>query len=397
MFRQPWKTGGQILSEGVSNLMDRLLKKKQIEEEAKYKNSLLGIAKEKLPYELRKLAAEAGEEEEKQKQSAYFRSLFDDNKGSPSSGETVKASPDEQQVAFNKAASSTGGQAEPVPGATIPINGMNPKSSLNDMQNRLQKGEEITVIPAPSSKKAILDNYAGSTIPNTGIKIRDIKSWTVDGVRFDRYPSGKVVAQKVGPTLEEKAQVNLDVAEQREQSKANIKRTSELKDVGTMLHDYTNHIEALDKLLNESKDATGLGSGFKTNVLRLGSPESATFQTHATPMVGKLSKDIAERGGAVVSGMAQAGKPNLYQPHAYNKQMVTEQAKSTYKSFKLAQDEFKEMHPGKSIPKSLEFPKFFDKVRIKAPNGLTYIKTQKDAEKLAKKYPDAEILGNIYE
>lgn len=265
------------------------------------------------------------------------------------------------------------------------------KSLMGDLYQRLHSGEEITIRPA-SPEKERWDRAPGSTV--MGIKIPDIKSKVIDGIRYDTYPSGKVIAQKEGPSTEEKAKISLNAAEDKEQAKANVKQGQSLIDTGKSLVDYSDHVEALANLYEKKKNVSGLLPGLR-NKANLGSEDSATFMAHSTPMVGKLGKDIATRGGAYVSSLAQAGKPNLYQPDKYNIKMIDEQARGVYKSYQRTKEAYEELFPGKKYP--VKLPKFYDKFRVKAPNGLTYIKTQKEAEKLIKKYPNAEIVGNIYE
>ncbi|HWY34739.1 MAG TPA: hypothetical protein VNX68_08835 [Nitrosopumilaceae archaeon] len=60
MFRIPIpKTGGEVLNEGIRNLMERLMREKQIENEAQYRNATLSLQQQELPsqIELRKAQA----------------------------------------------------------------------------------------------------------------------------------------------------------------------------------------------------------------------------------------------------------------------------------------------------------------------------------------------------
>lgn len=400
MFRIPIpKTGGEVLNEGIQNLMERLMRQKQIENEAQYRNATLQLAAQKEAREaqlnpiyqqlyqaqVQKALQDIQKSKQEQELANTLFGIGNENTNNNQQLDISNLSPSDKEK-FNAMQ----------PGESFKVQNNNEKNvnNIDDQQKLLQSGKEVVIRPPDNDKRSLMDKFPGATV--MGFKIPDIKSNVVDGIRYDKYPSGKIVAQKVGPNTEEKAKIGLDVAEQKEQAKANIKRSSDLKDTGKMLNEYTQHVEALENLLKKNKQSTGLIPGYKTK-FKMGSGDAAIFQSHATPMVGKLSKDIASRGGAVVSGLAQAGKPDVFQPYDYNVKMIEEQAKSTYNSYKNAQREFQELHPNKPLPSSLQLPKFFDKVRVKAPNGLTYVKTQKEAENLVKKYPGSQILGNIYE
>lgn len=55
MFRQPWKTGAEVLSEGIETLMQRLMQEKQIANEAANRQATLGLKKQEFELEKQKL------------------------------------------------------------------------------------------------------------------------------------------------------------------------------------------------------------------------------------------------------------------------------------------------------------------------------------------------------
>lgn len=417
MFNIPMpKISGEILSEGIKNLMERLMKQQEMKNEAEYRNAHLGLLQQheareakSSPFDQQLKQAQINkynqEARKAQQENAFAKLLFGQGQeeGTAEGGgggnisnlggnqtnnqfDTSKLSPTDKQNLNNMQPGETfvAGQNE---------NPTQNKNNYPKLMEQLQSGQEVTIRP-PSQQKKLWDRFPGATI--AGIKIPDIRSNIVDGIKYDTYPSGKVIAQKVGPSDTEKEETRLNVYEQKEQAKSNIKAVDNLKKTGKLLGDYTHHIESLDTLLKAHPETTGFRKGLLTK-FKAGSGESGTFQAHSMPMVGKLSKDIAERGGAVVAGMAQAGKPDLYQSYDYNIKMINEQARATYNSYKNAQENFRDIHPDKPLPPSLQTPKFLDKVRVKSPKGLVHVKTQKEAENLIQKYPSSEILGNIYE
>lgn len=377
------KSGAEVLDEGVSrylqNLMQRKLQERQLAQQQAYQQGELGIqraagqrAEQLLPYQIAELKAK---ELKARNEQNLYNQIFGQQ------GNAIAPS-DLNQNKINQSDQNASSQQN------IPAE---KKKSFADIQKELESGNEVLISPGDPGK-FLWDKAPGSTI--MGIKIPDIKSNVVNGIRYDRYPSGKTVGQKVGLSEEEKSKIGLDVAQEKEQAKANVKESTDLIDTGKMLSDYSDHIEALSNLYDKKKHVSGLLSGIR-NKIKLGSPEAAIFMSHSTPMVGKLGRDIAQKGGAYVSSLAQAGKPDIYQNDEFNKSMINEQAKGFYKSYQRAKERYEALNPTKKYP--VKLPQFYDKVRIKAPNGLTYIKTQKEAEALEKKYPGSQILGNIYE
>lgn len=372
------RLSGEILNEGADTIINQLLNRQKLAQSQEQ----LNMQKQQLPLQLELLKAQTYQHQQAAKKAEEEQNLYRQLFGASDLNQTKNNNqlPKQPQQNLNASQEPTQKQLSGIP------------NNISEMHNQLQSGQEVIIKGADSPQKELWDRVPGTTV--MGIKIPDVKSNVVDGIRYDRYPSGKIVAQKVGPNTEEKAEIALNAAERKEQAKANIKRSEDIKATMKMLQDYSHHVESLHELLEKNKNVSGLLSGYKTK-FKAGSPEAAIFQSHATPMVGTLAKNISQRGGAVAAGIAQAGKPDIFQPHSYNVSMVNEQAKGVYTTYKNAKDEWEQLHPGKEFPYKL--PKFYDKVRVRAPNGLTYIKTQEQADNLVKKYPGSEILGNIYE
>lgn len=134
MFRTPIKTGAEVLDEGISNLMQRLLAQKNAAVEESYRNAQLGMERQQLPLKMALLQNQALEAKEKAEQLAYQRreASGENQPGSPNS--TVPMSKDELQNYFNNKAKETGGVASPVPGTNQPTNSQDQQQQY-DTQN----------------------------------------------------------------------------------------------------------------------------------------------------------------------------------------------------------------------------------------------------------------------
>jgi hypothetical protein len=258
-----------------------------------------------------------------------------------------------------------------------PLSGSSPSESAPNLQDRLDKGETITIRPG-DPRQAGKNMFPGATIG--GIKIPEVKTSIQDGVRYDTYPNGEVRAFKVGKSSDEK-----------NQDKLNQKRAGDLIAGGNLLNKYSQNAVALSNLLSK-KDVTGNIPALQ-NFLNLSGEDVGTFNENATPLVGSLAKDISQRGGAVVAKMAQAAKPQLSKSRAYNVGVLNSLHKQTYRSYQEAKQEYESI-TGKPYPIKLD--KFYDKVKIISPKGHEAVVSQENADAAAREFPGTKIAGNIY-
>lgn len=256
----------------------------------------------------------------------------------------------------------------------------------------LKMGQGMTVRPPSDPRKAMWDRAAGMTI--RGIKIPDIKTHTADGIEYRTYPSGKMEAFKVGPNAEEKASLAIDAAQQKEEGKIRAKQSQDLVNEGRLVSKFASHVAGINDLLEKNKGISGYKEAGK-KFIGQGSEYAGEFSAHQVPLVGSLAKEMSKAGGAVVSRLAQASKPQLHQKYDYNKALTNTLMKDAYRGWKDLKNNYEQMNPGKEYPEKL--PKAFDKVKLKTPDGKTFIKSEAEANKFKAEHPELEIEGNIYD
>jgi hypothetical protein len=388
------KPGHEVLAEGFSKMLENLMKQKQLQNEAEYRNANLKLAaqrearEQKLsPIYEKYYGSMAKEHEESAEKKREEQKIGQRIWGEPSqqnqdilSGQPNVTQEDRQNVSQMKPGESyvIGSRPKQQPS---PLN--NQSSSPQNNEEKFNNGEEVMVTPPRSPQHAIMDQFPGSTIGNK--KIPDIHSKTEDGVRYTYYPSGQVMKQKVGPSYEDK-----------EQKKADIKYSKDLIETGKLLNKYTQHIETLTDLLDKPNGLFGATGNIRKiqDFFNLGGEDTGKFNENATPLVGELAKELSSRGGAVVSGMATSAKPNLSKSVDYNKSVVNELAKQTYRAYQESKKEYERIN---KKPYPIEIPNFLKKVKVMSPKGHIIIKSPEDANQLVYKYKGSKILGSTYE
>lgn len=204
-------------------------------------------------------------------------------------------------------------QGMPTPGQGMPTVAPQP---MQDNAASDQIGGE-KVIKAGDPRKSVWDKFAGMTVPGTSIRIPDIKTKIQNGMQYDTYPSGKVVATKVGNTDEEKAEIGLNAAEQKEQKKADIKAKKEDDDFFSHLSQYADNNEAIARIFNRNPSVTGLLPWAKKK-FKMGDKDYAAVNRLAAPMVGDLAQELSKKGSVFALQMAKEGKYDPTQPADYN-------------------------------------------------------------------------------
>lgn len=172
----------------------------------------------------------------------------------------------------------------------------------------------------------------------------------------------KTVAKE---TPEERQQREVSTAKSKKEDELNLKKIEEYLSAGDIVNKYSPNLETIHGLLTEDPWTTGNIAGVK-NLAHMGGEHQGQFNAATLPLVGKLAKDISQRGGAVAAGMATAGKPSLWQSNATNlgltKQLI-EESLNTYNEAKKGYEEL----TGKSYPKKL--PKFLQEYQSKMSGG----------------------------
>lgn len=158
------------------------------------------------------------------------------------------------------------------------------------------------------------------------------------------------------------------------EAKRESKKEEEYLNAGDIVNQYSGNLEKIYNLLNSDPGVSGNIAGARTS-LHTGTENQGTFKGATVPLIGKLAKDISSRGGAAVAGMAQAGKPGIWESHASNVGLVKNLIDESIKDFHNAKESYESM-TGKEYPKKL--PKFLQQfenkegsefVRFKAPDG----------------------------
>jgi len=230
----------------------------------------------------------------------------------------------------------------------------NQNSSFSDKQKQLSSGQEVVMQGPRNPNLEMWDKAAGMKFGN--VQIPDIKSNIVDGIKYDTYPSGKIVAQKVGPSAEEKAQISLKAAEDKEQAKSDIKEKKESRAFLKNLVEYAESNKSVVDILDRSHEATGVFPWSK-KYFKMGSKDIGALNRLIVPMIGTLGHQLGQKGGVGVLGFAQGGKYDTSQPSEYNMGIKESQNDEIIRQYKHAADDYREKF--KEEP-PYKLPKYYD-------------------------------------
>jgi hypothetical protein len=249
----------------------------------------------------------------------------------------------------------------------------------------------------PSTSEMGTSGGASNNLSNGGMNLQKALTiygalkWPVptpvDGVyhtAFGDFPAGETPSQKSGRKVTE--------AVETEKGKKGLKRAQDLEDIGTFIEKTAEHAAALSDFYNK-----GFKSGPRQaaqQYLKFPSEGAGIFAENATPLIAGPSKELSTRGGAIIARMVQGSKPDYSQPDKYNKEVLEQIHRQTYRAFMEAKKEYEDL-TGKPYPKKL--PKFYENVRVVSPKGHIVVKPPEEAKKLMSKYPGSKILGNAYE
>lgn len=285
------------------------------------------------------------------------------------------------------------GQIPVQPGVQLPGQSL-PQTMPSGAQGGIAPNQEVTLKPGnPRLDK--LDKVAG-LVP--GIP-KPETHFTPNGMMITRYPSGRVTMQNTGvpgmktvnqETPEERQTREVSTAISKEQGIGNAKKTQDYLTAGDTINEYSGNLETIYKLLNKNRNLTGNVAGLK-NMAHLSNEDQGKFNAATVPLIGKLAKDISTRGGAVVAGMATAGKPGIWKSHQENMGLTKHLIEEAIRSYNNAKKGYEKI-TGKSYPK--EMPAFLKQyqasqgVKVTSPNGKIIRFPEDKVDEFLKDHPD---------
>lgn len=195
----------------------------------------------------------------------------------------------------------------------------------------------------------------------------------------------------ISQTPEEKQQMDIQTAGGSETAKLQAKKNQDYLDAADVVNQYAPNIKTIHNLLEKDNYLTGNIAGLR-NMAHLGNDDQGSFNAAALPLLGKLAKDISQRGGAVVARLATSGKPSLWNSPQTNKGLTDQLIQESINAYDQAKQNY-EANTGKAYPKKLD--SFLDGqriVKVKTPNGNIINLPKSGAQKLIIEYPDHQIM-----
>jgi hypothetical protein len=161
-----------------------------------------------------------------------------------------------------------------------------------------------------------------------GIKIPDIKTRVIDGIRYDTYPSGKIIAQKEGESPEEKEERKIRADERKEAaqirvSEEKLKNTNNLK-IKNEIDKVVPHMQSawdaanlLRLLIKESKQG-GPAQGRLANLGFINNETLGAMNALSGIVQSNASKSAVARPSGLSLGWAKQFKTDITKPWKYN-------------------------------------------------------------------------------
>ena len=252
MFRIPIpKTGGEVLNEGIQNLMERLMKEKQIQNEAQYRNATLQLAAQK-------------ENREAQLNPAYMQYYG-------AMGQQAQAAADksrqeqEQNTIINQ----------------IIQDAMNPQNSTSNQsqQNGQQTGQ-------PNKPK----------IPPA------VAAWIKQKTGYDAYAQ----------TPEEKASMEANKQIEAAQGKEDIKLGRTIQNSARDLNGLLSLVKQAKDIIKNNPGNTGWTEGSLVAIKKSKNPHANKLHTIFGEIQGKASRLYNPRGGIGTINWAKSIKPTVF-------------------------------------------------------------------------------------
>jgi hypothetical protein len=218
----------------------------------------------------------------------------------------------------------------------------------SNLQNNLPNNQEMVIRQGDPSREK-MNRAAGMTI--MGIRIPDIKSNTVDGIRYDTYPNGKITAQKVGPSADEKAQIALQAAENREQAKSDIKASADIeKDMPGVISSMQN-MASLYNIAKRNKNSTGFFYKLPFSQTGTHDPDTSEFITRSNAAQAEIARANTGKNTGIKSLMlAKFQKPDVSFSNERNLTASKTNLEIAKNTFDVNKARWERYHPGKSFP-----------------------------------------------
>lgn len=171
---------------------------------------------------------------------------------------------------------------------------------------------------------------------------------------------------KLNPYLRDPVTQTRLQADQTNQSK----EAQAILDEVRALSGQAQHVGALDRLMKKNPNVTGWIPKLM-NTIGMGGSSAGEFQAHALPLQGSLGKELSSKGGAVVAGMAEAGKPSIGNNPDANKGLITGLTDKLKQAYNFDAKEYKRL-TGKKLPYNIE--DYLNAKETKIIKGKTYTK-----------------------
>jgi hypothetical protein len=343
----------------LNGTINQFLQNRRANQQLAVQQAANARAQQLLPHMLKKYE---NEEQKSAFQQQMAKDLFGPQNGqntpnAPAAPNQAGASPEE-----NKAVSQVNPEINP-----------EEKPEVHDevhknLKSVLSDGQEITVKRGDPNRER-WDRVAGQTI--FGMKIPDVKSKVVDGMQYDTYPSGKVVATKGGPNTEEKAEIGLNVAERREESKAHVKQNTEAETSGTSLAKSARYLRQLKQILEENPGLTGPGASFSSKLGLSKNKQLGKFKEISGKLQAEIGKYASQRGGIQSVNWAASVKPDIGNQPEMNLGMIEAALEGIGEDYKDISDQYGKRNKGKRFP--VELPGEEKEKSKEKENGITKV------------------------
>lgn len=195
----------------------------------------------------------------------------------------------------------------------------------------------------------------------------------------------------IKPTPSEETEQKIQVAKGEANIKLDEAKKKELIDAGELVNQYAPNWKTIYSILNKDNNTTGNIAGLR-NMLHLGTEDQGAFNAAATPLLGKLAKDISQRGGAVVANLASTGKPGIWHSHATNMGLTKENIRESISSYNKAKNNYEEKF-GEKYPVKLDsflanYKDDLQKVLVISPDGKRIRFPADKVDQFLKDHPD---------
>lgn len=140
------------------------------------------------------------------------------------------------------------------------------------------------------------------------------------------------------------------------------KEMKDAKDTAEIVNRYAHNVEKLHTILNKYPHTSPL----LPSMAAMSPNEWGEFDEAATPLIGKLGKEISQRGGAVAAGFAKAGKPSKGKFHGQNLGLTKGLINTALSDYREAKQKYERASGGEPFPVKLDpFYEKFDTVKVK--------------------------------